>query len=1460
MSRTWTVCLLISGLILMAGCICAETVSGGDVALTVDEGARVTAVEVSGTGVRGGAEACPLAELADVTRGVEFVPGMPTGGDLASGLTVAFAGLQAQATITAEGAGEALRVTGHLVGEEELPARGVLLRLNLPIDAVGWHWHDDMQTAREIGRSEVYENVRALRAWPDLPEWTDKPSLRIGAANRNFCTVLTGPVGICMAAPLDRPCIFRTAYDPLAMRLQIVYDLALSPDTREPNRWTFAFDLYACDPDWGFRSALQRYYGLHPEFFEVHVDNPGMWMAFSPLSQIDNVNEFRFRLQEGAREVAYDDQIGVADTIYLTHAGMFANIPDYDPEADPLPPYERLLEVMSEKFRQRTRQEGVYEAVGLFDPEGRYHIMPTRVYGHIIAQFNLDPELPYGAWTLEQADRRTQDILDKTGGRLDGFYYDGLSSGLNYRTEHFKSSEAPPMWDPVAEKPVLNNFFSSCEFARAAAEHLHPRGQITMMNGAFGASFYVAPWLDLFGGETGLRISRENMNYSRTITYHKPMLTLLKGNYEKVRDHEQIELFHKRALAYGIFPGFFDWSPSGLGPGGRYWAHPEYYERDRGIFRKYQPLVQTLARAGWEPVTHARSSFDGVFVERYGPAEDGIVWLTLLNEDAQPHATTLTVDAQALGIDVAAAQCMDVVSGRTIELRRLHGGLEADIEIEADGVAMLQLATPQQAALWRLDQCAETVRLGMTMREVDADRPPVAVAWHPIGDGYTRERIEDGWAMVLDGTDRGAQMAWQWAMLFQPEAAPATIRVRAAGENLEGEGNLRLYARHAWVSPSYSHYGTEHFDLPQGTWDWREFEFEITPEQPLRAIYLRPEMDAGISGKLKIASITIEDGFTDDYVENADFARWYEPLPDDLRDDLRETSGRLVEVIHNAREAVAADLTSDLALNSLLDIGALSSLLRQGIAESEAENAGRRALRDVETVEQHLAYALLGSLGIPAPDLVAPAVVAAGDEVPVRFSIEETGDLPVSTSISVEGDAEVAPTEAGATLSVRADAEVGQVLTLVGEAMIGAEGAAAPIRVTRGVRVVEPLEVALASKGADAETGAIRVGVSVRNNRVTPMEARVALTAPEGWTAPEPSTLPLPAGDEARESALIQPGEGAEAGSVEIFATVTAGDITTRVGSSMLYIPAEANLLRNPGFEDGLTGWGTNGEGAFEIDTEVAHGGGAALRVSNDRASDQSQVSQSVTLNQERPCPILVRAASRAQDVSGYTSREYSLYVDIYYTDGTPLYGQTFDFEAGTTDWQVGELIIEPEKPIRNVNVYLLLRRKSGTAWFDDIAVMEDPRRKGNIGREATVECDSFYSQYDAEPINDGIVHPAEDAHWTDEAWASAEGDADHWVELRFDEPRAIRRAVVYWSRDAGIPRSSQEIVLQVAVDEGWRTLTTVRPEPLSPHTEMLLEDPVTGDRFRILQPAGKGPQGREKLMWVREVELFAAE
>jgi len=1445
----------------MAACH-AATVTTGRLSLPIqnstslDSHGRLVSSLVDGKQLAAGAPAAPLVSLCDVTRGGAFVTGTPRSGNIQNGLRIEFPGADAEALIQRVYRGKALHFTCRLEGKPELPDRGVLLRFAFPMNCVGWRWHDDTQTSREIAPGGFYENVAPLRAWADLPEWKDKPNLKMGYANRNFCTVVTGDVGVCLSVPLDSPCIFRTAYDGKAQQLQLTYDFALSRDTRGPNAWSFAFDLYTSDPEWGFRSALADYYQMYPDMFTHYVPRPGQWMAFNRLSDIDNANEFRFALQEGAPEPEYDDKIGVLSTTYFTHAGMFANIPGHDPEKDPLPAHDVLVKVMSNKFKQNTGQEGIFEAVGLHDADGRLDVQKTQVYGHIISQFNLDPELPYGSWHLNKTAEQTRSIKEKRGGNLDGFYYDGLAAGLNYRRDHFKSSEAPPIWDPVAKKALLNNFFSSCSFARAAAEQLRPRGQITMMNGAMGASYFVAPWLDVFGSETGLRIPREGLNYMRSIAYQKPYLTLLKGNFEQQIGRAEMELFMKRSLAYGSFPGFFDWPPSGLGPGGRYWDHPEYYERDRDLFRKYLPLCQALAVAGWEPVTFARSSSDKVYAERFGPGDDGVVFLTLLNEDTQPHETALTIDLNQLSLHSGKVKCMDILTGERVPLQRRQGDAVVKLNVPADGVAMLQICTTEQAAAQRLAWALDAVERGVTMREVDADKPPIAVHWRPTNGRYDRKTRGGTHCLVLGGARREEQRCEQWAMLFQPKAAPVTLTVRAAAENLSGAGAPQIQCRTAWVSPSFSHYDLVRFDLPTGTYDFRDFEFTLPAEHPLRGIALMPWLPASLAGKLKIASVRLSDQFGNDYVVDPQFSEWYEPVPRSMRDRLGNEMSGLQASLRTARETALKNLTSKVAQKALLDIGGRCSSIRRWIADEKAEQGCRRVLRDIETVEGHLGEALVTSLGISAPKITGPATAAPGDEVVLTFAAPVMANIAASTELKTDTNAPVRQTAKGAALRVPNTATPGDTIAVTGTMFLRPENEAMALRTSHSIEIVAPITLSLTDMGTDAETGAVRFRASVVNHRNRATAASLALNSPEGWESVSAVDVRLSPGEQQTVGLQVKPTRKAIAGWLDFTAIVKAGTDVAHASRIVLHIPQKSSLLKNAGFEEGSHGWSAPANGAA-VDRQVAYSGAASMRLQNTDPKQQSEAYQSVTLNQKLPCPILVRAVSRGEGVTGAKGSGYSLYVDIYYMDGTPLYGRTHTFEPGTTEWQFGELCIEPFKPIRNVNVYLLLRNKTGTVWFDDIALVEDPTRKGNIAREARVTVDSSYSQYDAEPINDGIIYPSADAHWTDEAWASAEIDTDHFIEMSFAEAKTIRRVVVYWSLDASIPRTSAEVQVKVKGMDTWETVAPVEPESPVPQTVINLKSPVASKGLRLYQPRGRGPANRGNLMWVREVEVF---
>jgi hypothetical protein len=93
-----------------------------------------------------------------------------------------------------------------------------------------------------------------------------------------------------------------------------------------------------------------------------------------------------------------------------------------------------------------------------------------------------------------------------------------------------------------------------------------------------------------------------------------------------------------------------------------------------------------------------------------------------------------------------------------------------------------------------------------------------------------------------------------------------------------------------------------------------------------------------------------------------------------------------------------------------------------------------------------------------------------------------------------------------------------------------------------------------------------------------------------------------------------------------------------------------------------------------------------------------------VVVNQEKPADLVVRGWSKCANVPGEPTNDYSLYVDLQYADGTPLFGQIAAFATGTYDWQMAETVIRPEKPVRTATVHCLLRReKTGTAWFDDL-------------------------------------------------------------------------------------------------------------------------------------------------------------
>ena len=122
--------------------------------------------------------------------------------------------------------------------------------------------------------------------------------------------------------------------------------------------------------------------------------------------------------------------------------------------------------------------------------------------------------------------------------------------------------------------------------------------------------------------------------------------------------------------------------------------------------------------------------------------------------------------------------------------------------------------------------------------------------------------------------------------------------------------------------------------------------------------------------------------------------------------------------------------------------------------------------------------------------------------------------------------------------------------------------------------------------------------------------------------------------------------------------------------------------------------------------------GNAFICDNGPNAQVQRGISQTIPLNQTAPESIVAVAWSKAQNAGGSRNSDYSLYLDILYSDGTPLWGQTDSFNVGTHGWEKAKVMVFPDKLIKSVSFHMLFRRHAGKAWFRDpeLRVLRPPK------------------------------------------------------------------------------------------------------------------------------------------------------
>ncbi|MEW6358537.1 MAG: glycoside hydrolase domain-containing protein [Planctomycetota bacterium] len=299
------------------------------------------------------------------------------------------------------------------------------------------------------------------------------------------------------------------------------------------------------------------------------------------------------------------------------------------------------------------------------------------------------------------------------------------------------------------------------------------------------------------------------------------------------------------------------------------------------------------------------------------------------------------------------------------------------------------------------------------------------------------------------------------------------------------------------------------------------------------------------------------------------------------------------------------------------------------------------------------------------------------------------------------------------------------------------------------------------------------------------------------------------------------------------------------------------NELANPGFEesegDQLKTWQPYHKG-YAIDRTVFHTGRQSIRCTSDGEKDGAGVMQVITYEKPDKRPVIIGGWCKTENVSG--GGDCSVYLDIHYDDGTPLWGKTSTWGRGTHDWEYSAQIHWPAKPIKEIKAFVFLRRTAGVAWFDnvkvcrgglhltDICVASDyPRSRNGIRLTAklTQKADWSCSLLDAAgTVLDAAVGSGSDLAWF---WPGREGALPKTASLK---AKTAKGEAVEFDANVSLPPREKNPVREgyaVWTQSSMKQVYPTDPPPETPSPARL--DLARGEREGIqiaIKPADNAP------------------
>jgi len=134
----------------------------------------------------------------------------------------------------------------------------------------------------------------------------------------------------------------------------------------------------------------------------------------------------------------------------------------------------------------------------------------------------------------------------------------------------------------------------------------------------------------------------------------------------------------------------------------------------------------------------------------------------------------------------------------------------------------------------------------------------------------------------------------------------------------------------------------------------------------------------------------------------------------------------------------------------------------------------------------------------------------------------------------------------------------------------------------------------------------------------------------------------------------------------------------------------------------------------------------------------------------------------------------------------------------------------------------------------------------------AEVKVDSCYPEYGPSCLINGDSQSCAGAVGSTVTWASAETDADHWIEIKLPKPEKIDSVALYWAYG----KPGKRLEAQIWREDKWVTVAAAERQLAEQASTLISFAPVLTDRVRFFQPRGCGQEGRPNLMWVGEVTV----